>query len=338
MCSEHTENKQHISWKNNGNINQDTELLTIMSLALSKLTWLGSKFCQLAREAAIRRVKSCLASHLARKCSIGFLPSLRNQDLTQDCSRGPPSLERTVGHNTQPRAVQPFDSTHLVRGPRFHLSYNEGKWKGRAGDPGLRGWVYLGQKQARGAQQPGLGQENEGPGNALLPAQSPSRAPQPCAAACVSLRRPLLRAPRPRSLRRTRAASRRARRGGGRGRPAPNLSDPRSRPGAAGAARERSVPLPRGSGPSCASRPYRAGWGRGDERRPRGSAPGRRAAPSRSRGVSKPALRPPPHPPLPGASELVGCDGAPLIYNVFRFPQDGEGCAAVPSGTGAPVK
>lgn len=43
-------------------------------------------------------------------------------------------------------------------------------------------------------------------------------------------------------------------------------------------------------------------------------------------------------PPLPGASELVGCDGAPLIYNVFRFPQDGEGCAAVPSGTGAPVK
>lgn len=157
---------------------------------------------------------------------------------------------------------------------------------------------------------------------------------QPCARACVSPRRPLPRALRLRLLRRTRAASLRAARGGGHGRRAPNLSDPRSRPGAAGAAGERSAPLSRGSGPSCASRPYQAGRGRGDERRPRGSAPGRRAAPSRSPGALEPALCPLP----PWASELVSSDGAPLIYNVFRFPQDGEERAAVPSRTGAPVK
>lgn len=111
-------------------------------------------------------------------------------------------------------------------------------------------------------------------GTRCAPLPRPSRAPQPCARACVSPRRPLPRALRLRLLRRTRAASLRAARGGGHGRRAPNLSDPRSRPGAAGAAGERSAPLSRGSGPSCATRPDQAGRGRGDERRPRGSAPG----------------------------------------------------------------
>lgn len=56
-------------------------------------------------------MKSCLASHLARKCSTGFLPSLRNQDLTQDCSRGPPSLARTPQPRRSDRSILPTEST-----------------------------------------------------------------------------------------------------------------------------------------------------------------------------------------------------------------------------------
>lgn len=64
------------------------------------------------------------------------------------------------------------------------------------------------------------------------------------------------------------------------------------------------------------------------------------AAPQVDAPPPRGAREPPdqPVPPPPGASELGGSVGAPLIYNVFRFPQHGEGRAAVPSGTGAPVK
>lgn len=107
----------------------------------------------------------------------------------------------------------------------------------------------------------------------------------------------------------------------------PVRPDPGSRPGVVGAAGARTAPLPRSPGPSCACRPRRADRGRGDERRHRGGSPGRALPPFGA-----------PAPPPPRASELVGFVGALLIYNEFRFLQDGEGRAAVPSGTGTRVK
>lgn len=218
-------------------------------------------------------MKSCLASHLARKCSTGFLPSLRNQDLTQDCSRGPPSLARTPQPRRSDRSILPTESTD----PDYICLTTRGR--GRAAPETLASPVSVSRAKA-GARGP-VAKTRTG-GRRAGERAAPRTVPLPGAPALrCGLRVPASTPP-----------SRGAGRGGGCGRPAPNLSDPRSRPGAAGAACERCAPLPRGSGPSCASRPYRAGWGR-DERRPRGSAPGRRAAPSRSLGVSKPALRPP---------------------------------------------
>lgn len=54
--------------------------------------------------------------------------------------------------------------------------------------------------------------------------------------------------------------------------------------------------------------------------------------------VERCPLSEPRRPPPPRASELVGSVGPPLIYNVFRFPQNEKGRAAVPLGTGFRVK
>lgn len=172
--------------------------------------------------------------------------------------------------------------------------------------------------------EPGEGRATR---RAPLPCPAPRVSLCPARQACVSSRPPLPGAARPRPLQRTRAASRRAGRGGGRGRPAPNLSDSGTRPGAAGAAGSRTAPLLRGPGPRCASRPR--GAGRGGE-----MSGGPAAAPQVERCPLSELRRPPP----PRASELVGSVGLPLIYNVLRFPQNEEGRAAVPLGTGFRVK
>lgn len=283
-------------------------------------------------------MKSCLASHLARKCSIGVLPSLRNQYLTQDCFRGPPSLERTPGHNTQPRAVRPFDSTtHLVRGPQLHLSHNEGKWKGRAGDPGFAGERISGKGGRAVPSSQDRDKRTKGRGTRCSPHRPPPERPSPALRpACPCVDPSLARLARGRSGARAR---------------------PRADQGEAVAPGAR----PRTCQTRGASLELRVLHARGRPRRP--AAPGRavRAGPTKPAGgeemsggpaaapqvdvppprgaVASPSrpCAPPPH-PTARASELVDCDGAPLIYNVFRFPQDGEGCAAVPSGTGAPVK
>lgn len=184
-------------------------------------------------------------------------------------SRGPPGVERAPDHDAQPWAG-PFESPHWARGPRFRLSHDKGACQGRTGDGGFVREC----PSRRGA--PAAGRRGAG-GRRTAPAPPLAGAPAPRRGLRVPTSTPPSR-PRPRSLRRTRAASLRAAGGGGRGRGrgrgAPNLSDPQSRPGAAGAAGERSAPLSRGFGPSCATRTHRACRGRGDERRPRGGAPG----------------------------------------------------------------
>lgn len=199
----------------------------------------------------------------------------------------PKSLEALLRCSELPAATPspvwagPLESTHLARGPQLHplKPPSLGKWKGRVGGWGFSCECPLGgggKTRTHPGARRGAGRRGAGRRGAR-PCPAPRGRPSPAPPACVSSRPPLPRAPRPRPLGRTRAASRRAGTGGGSRRPAPNLSDLGRRPGAAGAAGAagaRTAPLLRGPGPSCARRPRRAGRGRGDERRPRGCAPG----------------------------------------------------------------
>lgn len=136
-----------------------------------------------------------------------------------------------------------------------------GRRQGCAGHAGIPVSAPRAETGARGSA---AGTGATGGGCGARPCPAPPGRRSPAQRACVCSCRPLLRAPGLRPLRRTRAASRRAGRGGGPRRPAPNLSDPGSRPGAAGAAGARTAPLPARPRPElCESAPpSRPGAGR----------------------------------------------------------------------------
>lgn len=164
-------------------------------------------------------------------------------------------MERAPAATPRPGRAGPFESTHLVRRPRLHPlpSLRPGRWQGCAGDGGISVSASQAEPGARGST---AGTWAPGRECGARPCPAPRGRRSPAQRACVCSCRPLLRAPRLRPLRRTRAASRRAGRGGGPRRPAPNLSDPGSRPGAAGAAGARTAPLPARPRPElCESAP-----------------------------------------------------------------------------------
>lgn len=248
-------------------------------------------------------------------------------------------MERPPAATPSPRRAGPFESTHSDRRPRLHplAPLRLGRRQCGTRDWGFPVSAPPAEPGARGsAAETGATGGRRRTGCGTSPCPAPLRAPQPCAAGL----RGLVRTPPSRSSPAAAAAHARGLAQGGERRRPPAAGPEPVRLGkpawSCGRGRREDGPAPRPA-PGRAARvgpAEPAGRGRGDERRPRGSAPGRCAAPSRSPGASGPAWRPPP----PRASELVGSIGAPLIYSVFRFPQDGEGRAAVPSGTGSPVK
>lgn len=149
------------------------------------------------------------------------------------------------------------------------------------------------ERGARGSP-PGTGARGGAGGCGARPCPAPLRAPQPCAAGL----RGLVRTPPSRSLPAAAPAHARGLAQGGERRRPPAASPEPVRPGkpawSCGRGRRQDGPAPRPA-PGLAARvspAEPAGRERGDERRPRGSAPGRCAAPSRSPGASRPACDP----------------------------------------------